>query len=331
MARWRKDSTWTKELRYQTIHQSLLVQCDFFGILQHYCWWKTSVEINPGDFKNPEDFNAVFFQSLQMDGRNFPVSNLQVSRVPPRCTWYPMPGPHQLWKSSPWQPWNHCSQEVPRAKGGHLCRCRCKREGWVVIKRHLQKKRYRHIWCIIYLYLYIYICIYSYIYLYIYIYRLCNLSTCKRDWIVFDVIYFVHQERDETFLTKPRGTWKGVVVLIVATHRSTQGFRQFDGSLLSCGNIRTWWKRSVAPLSSGKMLFRHVGMIYGMHYTYIYIYIHQYICGYVLFGSERSDKLIVFSKTLLLQRGSHQRRSAKQGTWPTWIDSKTNKSQFPSN
>lgn len=126
------------------------------------------------------------------------------------------------------------------------------------------------------------------------------------------------------FWRKPRGTWKGVVVLIVATHRSTQGFRQFDGSLLSCGNNRTWWKRSVAPLSSGKMLFRHVGMIYGIH-----IYIHKYICGYVLFGSERSDKLIVFSKTLLLQRGSHQRRSAKQGTWPTWIDSKTNKSNFP--
>lgn len=177
----------------------------------------------------------------------------------------------------------------------------------------------------IFISIFIYLYIHTFICIYIYIYRLCNLSTCKRDWIVFDVIYFVHQQRDETFLTKPRGTWKGVVVLIVATHRSTQGFRQFDGSLLSCGNIRTWWKRSVAPLSSGKILFRHVGMIY------IYIYIHQYICGYVLFGSERSDKLIVFSKTLLLQRGSHQRRSAKQGTWPTWIDSKTNKSQFPSN
>lgn len=112
----------------------------------------------------------LFFFSLCKYGwfRNFPVSNLQVSRVPPRCTWYPMPGPHQLWKSSPWQPWNHCSQEVPRAKGGHLCRCRCKREGWVVIKRHLQKKRsaymmyYIFISIFIYLYIHTFICIYIY-------------------------------------------------------------------------------------------------------------------------------------------------------------------------
>lgn len=47
------------------------------------------------------------------------------------------------------------------------------------------------------------------------------------------------------------------------------------------------------------------------------------------FGSERSDKLMVLSKTLLLQRGSHQHRSAKQGTWPIRVDSKTNKSNFP--
>lgn len=132
-------------------------------------------------------------------------------------------------------------------------------------------------WCIISLYLYLYIYIFIHLFVYIYIYRLCNLSTCKRDWIVFDVIYFVHQQRDETFLTKPRGTWKGVVVLIVATHRSTQGFRQFDGSLLSCGNIRTWWKRSVAPLSSGKILFRHVGMIY--IYIYISIYADMFFSG----------------------------------------------------
>ena len=85
---------------------------------------------------------------------------------------------------------------------------------------------------VLYIYIYIYIFIYSYIY---------GFATYQltKEIALFDVIYFVHQERDETFLTKPRGTWKGVVVLIVATHRSTQGFRQFDGSLLSCGNIRT--------------------------------------------------------------------------------------------
>lgn len=158
MARWRKDSTWTKELRYQTIHQSLLVQCDlrhFAALLLMKDMKKSIREIS----KSWRFQCCFFFQSLQMDGRNFPVSNLQVSRLP-RCTWYPMPGPHQLWKSSPWQPWNHCSQEVPRAMGGHLADVQ---KGRVGGHKTASTKRYRHIWCIIYLYVFIHF--YSYIYI----------------------------------------------------------------------------------------------------------------------------------------------------------------------
>lgn len=92
---------------------------------------------------------------------------LQVSRLRPRCTWYPMPGPHQLWKSSPWQPWSHCSQEVPRAKGGHLADVLKGRVGGH--KTASTKKRCKA-YMMYYIFIYIYIFIYSYIYLYIYIY-----------------------------------------------------------------------------------------------------------------------------------------------------------------
>ena len=111
----------------------------------------------------------------------------------------------------------------------------------------------------------------------------------------------MHIHRDETFLTQS-GTWKGVVVLIVATHRSTQGFRQFDGSLLSCGHIQMMKEISCTPRIRRVFVNKHVDTIGNRRTCNIYIYIP---------GTQMT--LVLNGKGLLLE-GSNPKNRGQTGS-----------------